>query len=149
VFVNNVNMQSVIKAGAIGAVINIVLGLLSFATLAIPALNVATAVLACCGGLLIPVIAGALYGYFTPGRETPGQAAIGGAIAGFAAGLMYGIFNGLATAAYNIYNGVEIADAVLGSTTQIFGYCCGAILFGSLLGAVGGAIWAATQGNKA
>jgi hypothetical protein len=147
--VNNINTQSVIKAGAVGAAINIVLGLLGLAPLLVEELAILTVPLLCCGALLIPVLSGALYGYFTPGRETTGQAALGGALAGVAAGLMYGVFNAIANAVFILTEGGNFGDALGASAGTIVGACCGAILFGALLGAVGGAIWMATQGNKA
>ena len=83
------------------------------------------------------------------GRERAVRStAIGGAISGFAAGLMYGIFSSLATAVYSIVEFGDIGAALTGSTTTLITSCCGAIIFGSILGAVGGAVWVATQGNK-
>lgn len=145
---NRINTQSIIKAAGIGAAINAVLGLLSVLTLWMPDLGILTAPFLCCGGILVPVIAGALYGRFTPGQETMQEAAIGGAISGFAAGLMYGIFSSLATAVYAMVEFGDIGAALSGSTTTLITSCCGAIIFGSILGAIGGAIWNATQGNK-
>jgi hypothetical protein len=144
----NVNTQSVIKAGGVGAAINVILGLLSAVTLFIPEVGLLTWPFLCCGGVLIPVLAGALYGRFTPGRETMGESAAGGALSGFAAGLMYGVFSGIASAVYTVVQGGEIVDALSATAGSLVGSCCGAIIFGSLLGAVGGAIWNATQGNK-
>lgn len=145
---NRINTQSVIKAAGIGAAINAVLGLLSILTLWVPDLALLTWPFLCCGGILIPVLAGALYGRFNPGQETMSDGAIGGAVSGFAAGLMYGIFSSIATAVYALVQGGNFGDALAGSTTTLVSSCCGAILFGSILGAVGGAIWVATQGNK-
>ena len=62
---NNLDMQSVLKAGGIGAGIAILLGVLSF----IPVIGGFIAILFLCGGFLIPVASGVLYGYFAPGLE--------------------------------------------------------------------------------
>ncbi len=47
-----------------------------------------------------------------------------------------------------LVNGLEIADAIAGSTGTLIGSCCGAVIFGFILGAVGGAIWSAMQKDK-
>ncbi len=66
----NMNMQSVMKAAAVGAIINGILAVVGGgATYALPAVGFLTALFSCCGWFLIPVAIGALYGYFTPGKE--------------------------------------------------------------------------------
>jgi hypothetical protein len=145
-----INTSSVIKAAVIGAVINAFIGLLVGGTafLGIAAVGTVVGLLACCGGLLIPVLTGALYGYFTPGRETLADAAAGGAIAGLVAGLVYGILSGISQAVISVVQGTDVAT-VLGNTgVALLLSCCGAVLFGSLLGGIGGAVWTAVQGDK-
>ncbi|MBP8000498.1 MAG: hypothetical protein KA314_15330 [Chloroflexi bacterium] len=67
----NMNMQSVLKAAAIGAIVNGILAVLGNGlTYALPAVGIISSIFLCCGGFLIPVATGALYGFFTPGRET-------------------------------------------------------------------------------
>ena len=107
---DNLNTQSIMKAGLAGAGVNIIVALLGFGALFLPpSVAIAGGLIACCGWALIPVGTGALYGYFTPGRETIGQAAIGGAISGIVAGLVYGIFNALLQGGWSAWNA---ADAV-------------------------------------
>jgi hypothetical protein len=144
----NLNTQSVIKAAAIGAGINVFVGLLRLLEL-IPGIGdvlaVLNFVLFCCGGLLIPILTGALYGYFTPGKETLGQSALGGAVSGIVAGLIYGVVNSIVTAGVIAWNSGDIADALASSAGTLIGSCCGAFIGGAILGAIGGAIWTAVQ----
>ncbi len=150
----NFNTQSVIKAAIIGAVINSIIGILSGAALLLPtsaiggALGIITGLLACCGWAAIPVGTGALYGYFTPGKETLGQAAGGGAVSGVVAGLLYGVVNAVVQGGVLAYQSSDIATALTGSAGALIGGCCGAFIVGGILGAIGGAIWTAVQGNK-
>ena len=146
----NINTQSIMKAAGIGAGINIIIGILGGAVgfLNIEAVGALFGLFACCGGILIPVITGALYGYFTPGQETLGQAALGGAISGLAAGIVYGIVSGIINAISGLVNGLDFSAVISTSGTTILLSCCGAIIFGSILGAVGGAVWTAVQGGK-
>ena len=144
----NLNTQSVIKAAAIGAGLNAIIAILGLSALIPgigPALGVLTIVLGCCGWALIPIGTGALYGYFTPGKETLGQSAIGGAVSGIVAGLIYGMVNAVIQAGIIAWNSGDIADALAGSAATLIGGCCGAFLVGGVLGAIGGAIWTAVQ----
>lgn len=144
----NMNMQSVMKAAAIGAIVNAIMAILSGGiAYAAPTVGAVTAIFFCCGGILIPVATGALYGYFTPGKETLQQSAMGGAVSGLVAGVAYGVINSLITLVISLVNGVDIADALAGSTATLIGGCCGAIIFGLILGAIGGAVWTAVQKN--
>ena len=145
----NVNMQSVMKAAAIGAVINGIMAVLGQGlAYALPTVAVISSVFLCCGGFLIPVATGALYGFFTPGKETLQQGAIGGAISGLVAGIAYGILNSIMILILALVNGLDVADALAASTTTLVSGCCGAVIFGLMLGAIGGAIWTAVQKDK-
>jgi hypothetical protein len=146
----NINTQSVLKAAGIGAGINAIIGIISGASslLGVDAVTILVGLLACCGGILVPLLTGALYGYFTPGKETLGEGAAGGAISGMVAGLIYGLVSGVITAVVSLVQGVSF-DVLLANTGgTILGACCGALIFGSILGAIGGAVWTAVQGNK-
>jgi hypothetical protein len=140
----------VLKAAGIGAAINALIGILSALT-GIRGLEIIAILvwpLYCCGYLLIPVTAGALYGYFTPGKETLGEAAAGGAISGFVAGLTYGLISGVLQIVVGLINGSDFGTILTSTSTTILTYCCGALIFGSILGAIGGAVWTAVQSNK-
>jgi hypothetical protein len=145
----NMNMQSVMKAAAIGAIVNGILAILGNGILYVaPTVGIISSVFLCCGGFLIPIATGALYGYFTPGKETLQQAALGGGVSGVVAGIAYGVLNSIMVLVFALVNGLEIADAVTASTGTLVGGCCGAVIFGFILGAVGGAIWSAVQKDK-
>jgi hypothetical protein len=146
----NINTQSVLKAAGIGAGINAIIGILSGASalLGVDAVAAIVGLLACCGGILIPVMTGALYGYFTPGKETLGEAAAGGAISGMVAGLVFGLFNGVITAVVSLVQGASFEFMIGSVGGTLFAACCGALIFGSILGAIGGAVWTAVQGDK-
>lgn len=143
-----INTESAIKAGGIGAAIAAVIGLLSGVVGYFISGNFSVGATFCCGGVIIPLLSGVLYGYLTPGKETLGQGALGGALSGFAAGIMYGIFQGISTAVVFLVQGSEFSTAIRGSIDTIVGYCCAAIFVGSVMGAIGGAVWVVTQGNK-
>ena len=133
----NMNMQSVMKAAAIGAIVNGILAILGNGLVyALPEAAIISSVFLCCGGILIPVATGALYGFFTPGKETLQQGAIGGGVSGVVAGIAYGVLNSIMILVLALVNGTLI------------GGCCGAVIFGFILGAVGGAIWTAVQKDK-
>jgi hypothetical protein len=146
----NINRASVLKAALIGAAINAVIGFTAGAAtfLGIGAVQTIVSVLACCGGLLIPILTGALYGYFTPGRETLAESATGGALAGLVAGLVYGVISGFSTAVFATIQGVDFGTVMTTTGFSLIGACCGAVIFGSLLGGIGGAVWTAVQGEK-
>jgi hypothetical protein len=146
----NINSASVLKAALIGAAINAIIGFASGGAtfLGIAAVQTIVSILACCGGLLIPVLTGALYGYFTPGRETLAESAAGGALAGLVAGLVYGVISGFSTAVFSILQGLDFGTVMATTGLSLVGACCGAVIFGSLLGGIGGAVWTAVQGEK-
>lgn len=77
-----------------------------------------------------------------------GQAAIGGGLSGMAAGLIYGLFRILTTAAVALFNENPLGDVIVDSAFDLFGTFCGAIIFGGILGAVGGAVWILLQGRN-
>lgn len=145
----NMNMQSVMKAAAVGAIINGILAILGGGlAYALPAVAIISSLFLCCGGFLIPVGTGALYGFFTPGKENIQQAAIGGAISGAVAGIAFGILRAIMTVVISLVNGAEIVDAITGGGAALVLGCCGPIFFGLILGAIGGAIWTAVQKDK-
>lgn len=139
------NIPSVMKAGAIGAGIAIVAGLLGY----IPVLGDFVGFCLLCGGFLIPIASGMLYGYFAPGKEETAQSAIGGALSGGAAGLLLGIFTGINTAALGAVtdSGVGLGDALAGGTITALLCACGFGIAGLVLGAIGGVIWPLVQGR--
>lgn len=133
---NNLDMQSVLKAGGIGAGVAIVLGVLSL----IPVIGPFIAILFLCGGFLIPVASGMLYGYFAPGQEDTGTAAIGGALAGGASGILLAVFNAISTAVVGAASEGIGTGLAGGAMSGIVGAMCFGIM-GFVLGAVGGLIW--------
>ena len=154
----NLNTSALMKAGGIGIGAIIVLNLLGL----IPIVGIAC----CCLGWLAYVGVGALYGLFAKQDGTPvdtAQFAIGGAIAGAAMGLVGGIVNGITSA---IFGGAAMADAMaqlqgqgidvppelMGGATVGIGAIllgvCFAFVFAAVLGAAGGAIYAATAKDK-
>lgn len=133
---SNIDMQSVLKAGGIGAGIAILFGVLAL----IPFIGPIIGILFLCGGFLIPIAAGTLYGYFAPGEEDTSTAAIGGALAGGASGILLSIFSALTSAvSAGVSDGVGagLAGGVISGTVGAI--CFG--LLGFILGAVGGLIW--------
>lgn len=145
-----ISTASILKAAAIGAGINMIIGLISGGVyfLRMDIVSTLVGLLGCCGGLLIPVMTGALYGFFTPGKETLAESAAGGAISGLVAGLVYGVFNGFSSAVVLLIDGFDFAAVMAASGVSLLLSCCGAIFFGSVLGAIGGAVWTAVQGDK-
>ena len=144
----SMNMQSVMKAAAVGAVVNAIMAILGNGiAYAAPTVAAITWVFFCCGGILISIAIGVLYGYFILGKEILQQSAMGGAVSGLVAGIAYGILNSIMTLVISLVNGVDIADALAGSTASLIGGCCGAVIFGLILGAIGGAVWTAVQKN--
>lgn len=144
----NINNQSVIKAAAVGAAANAVIALLGLLSL-VPAVGGAFAALAivlgCCGWALIPITTGALYGYFTPGKETLQQSALGGAISGVVAGLIFGTLNAVVQGGITAWQSADAVAAISNSGLSLVGACCGAFLVGGVFGAIGGALWTAIQ----
>jgi hypothetical protein len=137
---NNIDMQSVLKAGGAAASVAIVLGLLSL----VPVIGGIAAVCFLCGGILIPVGGGMLYGYFAPGEEDTSTAAIGGALAGGASGILLAVFWAIVNAvSTGIQEGVG-GGLTSGAAGGIGGSLCFGI-FGFVLGAIGGLIWPLVQ----
>lgn len=133
---NNLDMQSVLKAGGIGAGVAIVLGVLSL----IPVIGPVIGFLFLCGGFLIPIGAGILYGYFAPGQEDTATAAMGGALAGGASGILLAVFNAISATVVGAASegiGTGLAGGAISGT--IGALCFG--IMGFVLGAIGGLIW--------
>ncbi len=140
----NIDMQSVIKAGAAAAGVAILLGLLSL----IPFLGPVVAICLACAGFLIPVGAGIGYGYLAPGEEDMATSALGGALSGGASGLILGIFSGLSSAVSTaVYS--NVGDALASGTVATLLCVCGFGLGGLAFGAIGGVIWPLIQGRRA
>ena len=133
---DNINMQSVLKAGGIAAGVAIVLGILSL----IPFLGAIFGIVLFCGGIFIPIGGGMLYGYFTPGKEDMQTAAIGGALAGGASGIILAVFNAISsTVGVGVSEGVGTGLAAGALSGTVGAICFG--IFGFILGGVGGAVW--------
>lgn len=144
-----INTGSVVKAGGIAAGIGVVLAILG----AIPFLNCLVFPLLCLGAVLLPIGAGMGYGYFTPGREEMTQSATGGALAGGFGGFVYGLVNGIVS----MITGAGAAamldefDVAAGAGTDIVGLLggvCLSVVFGLVLGAIGGVLWPVFQREK-
>jgi hypothetical protein len=141
----NLDMSSVLKAGLIAAIAGAVIGVLA----GLPLIGVLFWVCNCFGVFLVPLGAGLLYGYFAPGHENLGQGALGGALAGTATGLIFGLFNIVTQSVISLLEGSSLAGVAVGGTLGLVLVGCGSVIFGGLLGAVGGAIWVIFQGEKA
>lgn len=152
----NFNMNSVVKAGGLAAAVGLVLAVLS----AIPFINCLVLPLLCVAWFALPIAAGMAYGYFTPGKETTGQSALGGALAGGFGGLAYGLVSGIfsavtggTAAALEQLQGIEGLEgvAVDGTGFSIGGLLLGVCIsvFGGLIfGAIGGVLWPLFQANR-
>jgi len=137
---NNLDMQSVLKAAGVSAGIAIILSILTL----IPFIGGFIGILFLCGGIFIPVIGGMLYGYFAPGEEDTSTSAIGGALAGGASGILLAIFSALMGAVSSgLQQGVGSGLAA-GAVGGILGSICLGI-FGFVLGGIGGLIWPLVQ----
>lgn len=137
---NNLHMPSVLKAGGITAGIAVLLGVLSF----IPFIGPFIALCFLCGGILIPVAAGMLYGYFAPGLEDTATAAVGGALAGGVGGIILAVFSSVSGAiTAGMQEGIG-GGLAAGAVSGIFGALCLG-LAGFVLGAIGGLIWPLVQ----
>ena len=125
---NNLDMQSVLKAGAFAAGVAIVLNILSI----IPFIGGIFGFLLICGGIFIPIAGGMGYGYFATGKEDTQTAAIGGALSGGVSGIIMGV-----------------GSALLGTETfTVSGPIAGAVclgIMGFVLGAIGGVVWPQIQ----
>lgn len=137
---NNIDMQSVLKAGGASAGLAIVLSLLSL----IPVIGPVIGICFLCGGILIPIGAGMLYGYFAPGEEDTSTAAIGGSLAGGAGGILLAIFSAISgSVVTGLQEGVG-SGLMAGLGSGIFVSICFGIM-GFILGAIGGVLWPLVQ----
>lgn len=137
---NNLHMPSVLKAAGVTAGIAIVLGLLSL----IPVIGPVIGLCFLCGGVLIPIAGGMLYGYFAPGLEDTTTAAIGGALAGGVGGILLAIFSSISNAVTaGLQEGIG-GGLAAGAISGVFGALCLGIM-GFILGAIGGIMWPLVQ----
>jgi hypothetical protein len=161
----NLDTQSLLKAGGIGAGVVVVLNLLGIIPL--------VGVVCCCLVIVAYAGIGAGYGYFTMqegNAADAGQFAIGGAIAAAAASVVAGIVNAIVqlilstlgvgastAAALSQLEGMdlppEVASQLAGAAGftimgAIVGICIG-FFIAAALGAIGGAIYGSTQKDKA
>lgn len=137
---NGLDVQSVVKAGGASAAVAILLGVLGF----IPFIGPFIAICFLCGGFLIPIGAGMLYGYFAPGKEDTATAALGGALAGGVGGIILAVFSSLTGAvSTGLQEGVG-GGLAAGAMSGIVGSLCLGII-GFALGAIGGVVWPAIQ----
>jgi|GEM_PF-2239575 len=103
---------------------------------------------ACCLGFISPLLGlavGAGYTYFSEGKGrkvTPQSGAIGGGIAGAVVGIAGAIGAGIGSAMWNLFlasdTGSAMASSMVGLVFQIFA----GVVFGAILGVVGGAGYA-------
>ena len=140
---DNLHIPSVLKAGGVGAGIAILAGVLGF----IPVLGDIIGFCMLCGGFLIPITSGMLYGYFAPGQEDTAQSAVGGALSGGAGGLLLGIFTAISGSAMSAISdaGVGAGDAIVGGIFGSLICACGFGIAGLVLGAIGGVLWPLVQ----
>ncbi|MEM9776155.1 MAG: hypothetical protein AAF902_16375 [Chloroflexota bacterium] len=129
----NLDMQSVLKAGAIAAGVAIALNVLSV----IPFIGGIFTFLLICGGIFIPIAGGMMYGYFAEGKEDTQTAAIGGALAGGVSGIILAVLGSILGGIIGSVEGSILAGGIFGSI------CLGILGFG--FGALGGAIWPSIQ----
>ncbi|MEM7336408.1 MAG: hypothetical protein AAF490_30295 [Chloroflexota bacterium] len=141
---NNIDMNSVVKAGGIAAGVSIVLNILGL----IPFIGVFFGILTLCFGIFIPIGGGMLYGYFAEGEEDTQTAAIGGALAGGTAGVISAIVGAVIAGIAGTFTGGIEEGLAAGVGGGIFGTICLGIA-GFVLGAIGGAIWPMIQSNFA
>lgn len=154
------DMQSVLKAGGLGAVVLIVLNLLGL----IPCVSCITFLLS----LVVFVGVGVLAANWMPPPRTAGSGASNGAVAGVLAALVAGVINIVILAAYGAITGGSqlsqippdqlqtLIDAGI-DPTMLAGpvggagagaICCTIFLFiGAGLGAAGGAFWGNSHPN--
>ncbi len=163
----NFNQQALMKAAGVGVGVGVVVGLVS----SVPIISLGC----CCLGWLLYVAAGAAYGYFdqqSGGQTDMGTYALGGAIAGGLAGLAWGLTKGLVglvltllgvgvaataqafsqleQAGIDIPPGLATQMAATGGTgvVAIFTSMCWGLIVYAVLGAVGGALFAAMKGSS-
>lgn len=146
----NVHMPSIVRSGGIAVLASIVLGILA----ALPLLGCLFWPLVCLGWILIPLGAGLGYGYLAPGKETLGESALGGALAGGFSGLVYGLVSGIAGLVTNTGTVALMEDpdmvpgAIAGGVVGLVFSICLPLVGGLIFGALGGIIWPAVQGNR-
>lgn len=137
---DKIDMQSVLKAGGASAGVAIVLSLLSI----IPVIGPVIGFCFLCGGILIPIGAGMLYGYFAPGEEDTSTAAIGGALAGGAGGVILAIFSAISSSVVTgMQDGLGSGLAAGLGGGIVVSICFG--ISGFVLGAIGGLAWPLVQ----
>ncbi len=139
-----IDFSSVMKAGGAAAAVAIVIGIIS----RIPFLGGIVFLCFCIGGFLIPVGAGILYGYFSPGKEEIGESALGGMVAGGVSGILYGIFQGLTALIFSIFDGGGVVDVLAASAITTVGSMCGFGIAGLIFGAIGGLGWQLIQQRR-
>jgi hypothetical protein len=142
-------MESVIKAGGAAALIGLLLGVLS----AIPVLGCLFLPLLCVGVFLLPLAAGAGYGYLAPGKESLQVSALGGALAGGFGGFIYGLVSSVVgfVSRAGVTTYLEDSGVVAGArvgVVEVILILCFSAFFGVVLGAIGGALWPVFQGNR-
>ena len=125
---NNLDMQSVLKAGGIAAGLAIVLNILSL----VPVIGGIFGFILVCGGIFIPILGGMGYGYFATGQEDTQTSAIGGALSGGVSGVIVGVGSALLST-----DTLSVSGPIAGAL------CLG--LMGFALGAAGGAVWPQIQ----
>jgi hypothetical protein len=103
----------------------------------------------CIGGLLMPIGADPLHGYFAPGQEDIGESALGGLLAGGTAGIIYGIFQGLSALVSSFFNSSGVVDALATSALTTVFSVCGFAISGLLFEAIGGILWPLIQQRRA
>ena len=139
-----IDFGSVVKAGGAAAVVAIVIGIIA----QIPFLEAIFWVCSCIGGFLIPIGAGMLYGYFSPGEEDIGESVLGGLLAGGTAGILYGIFQGLSGLVFSIFDGGGVVDILATTALTTVGSMCGFGISGLIFGAIGGLLWPLIQQRR-
>lgn len=137
---DNIDMNSVLKAGGIAAGVAIVLNILSL----IPFVGGIFGFLLLCGGVFIPIAGGMMYGYFAEGDEDTQTAAIGGALAGGASGVILAVFGAILGAVSGTLSEGVGTGLAAGAIGGIGGTICLGIL-GFVFGAIGGVIWPMVQ----
>ena len=146
---NQIDFKSILKAAAVGGIVNTLIAIVSGASNLIESdlPNLIWFTL-CCGAILVPVGSGLFYGRFAARRESMGNAALGGGLAGVASGVIFGLANLLVTLSVGLFESKTLDEIVTASTTVVLSACCGAFVFGALLGALGGVGWSLIQGES-
>ncbi len=142
-----VDTSVALKAGAIGAVIGLVIALLG----RIPFLGCIVGPL----GWVVAVLTGVLYVHFAGRKVEVGEGALGGALAGGIAGLVSSLVSGVLTlifgpvsTAISLLGRGRLGAAALSTGITLAGVISGIVLgtvIGAALGALGGVIYAALK----